>query len=559
MLRRTPAAVAAVSAMVCALAGLAPTQTRAGRVVEWKMRDAHVLLTPVRAPREVLLVTVDAAATEAFQEPLLFWHARYADAIDRLAGAGARVIALDIVFAVPVEAYAPGLDARLAAAVARAEPGTPVLLGTAPLARQKEQERAVPVNILAASLGRLTDVTLTPDEDDFVRRFAPVNREGVPSLALAAAQTYLGRPVRTTPGEEVEIRHAGPAGTVERISLRDLLSAPAEEVAVRARGRIVLIGADLPFDRHATPWYAFRPGQPANTAGVEVHASAAATLLAGWFRREAPWGMRFAAQMAFAFAGFWLTRRQRGRALVALLGLLTVVTLAGGHAAFRAGWWFSQTGLLVAMAGGAVMGLAAGRWLLREAVRRYAAPAVAEAVASSGSLHPPARRIEATVLFADIRGFSAWCETRTPSEVAAGLNAHFDSLAAIIQRHGGEVNKFSGDAILALFLEGDHARRAIEAVREALAAVLPFPVSAGIHTGELVLGVIGGGGKLEYTALGDAVNVAARLEALNRETATRVLISETTATAAGLTGRPVGCFLVKGRRAAVEACTLKEG
>jgi len=116
--------------------------------------------------------------------------------------------------------------------------------------------------------------------------------------------------------------------------------------------------------------------------------------------------------------------------------------------------------------------------------------------------------------------------------------------------------------MLVLFLEetgADHAVRAVAAVREMLTVEGELRTSAGIHTGEVVLGVIGSGGKLEYTALGDAVNVAARLEHLNREAGTRVLMSGAVVEEAGLTARAAGCFLVKGRRAAVEAYTLEEG
>lgn len=559
MLRRTPAALAAVSGLVCALAGFLPLETRAGRVIEWKLRDAHVLFTPARTPANLLIVATDEAATEAFPEPLLFWHRHYAEAIERLAAAGARVIALDMVFAIPVEPWAPGLDARLAAAIARAEPATPVLVGTAPLARQKEQERAVPANLLAASLGRLVDVTLTPDEDDFVRRLPLVNPDGLPSLALAAAGLYLGQPVDPRPAAQLEIRHAGPAGSIARVSLKELLAADEQRLRALAHGRIVLLGADLPFDRHATPYYAFRPGQPANTAGVEIHASAIDTLLTASWPREALLPLRLALQFLAAAAAFLLTWRLRGGRLAGSLLLLTLATALTAHAAARAGWWLSQSGLVLALAGGAVLGVAAGRRLMREAVRRYAAPAVADAVAATGQLHPPARRATATVLFTDLRGFTAWCESRSPGEVAAGLNAHISTLAAIVQRHGGEVNKLTGDAMLALFLDGSHAARAVAAAREILAAPTELPVSAGLHTGDVVLGAIGGGGKLEYTALGDAVNVAARLESLNRETGTRLLLSEATRAAAGLTARPVGCFLMKGRRVPVEACTVEEG
>lgn len=562
MERRAQAGLVASLALAAGLAGFVPGQFRWGRVAEWKLRDAHVLLTPARTPPEILIVAVDEASTESLPEPLMFWHGYYAAAIERLARAGAKVIALDMVFAVPVERWAPGLDARLAAAAARAEEaGTPVFVGTAALARQREQERAVPLNLLAASLGRLVDVSLGADEDDFVRRVRLTSEAGLPALARAAAEAFVGRELGVTDGE-IEIRHAGPAGTVARISLKEWLGLDEAAARQRAAGKIALIGADLPMDRHATPYYAFRAGLPANTAGVEIHASAIATLLAGNARREAPAWVRALSQCALAAAALLLAWRRRGWRLAGALALLAAAAGGMAHLASRQGWWMPQTGLAVALGAGAVGGLAAGRRVLREAVRVYAGAAVAEEVSGRARLWPKARRALATVVFTDARGFTAWSETRTPEEVAAGLNRYFAELAAAVVRHGGEVNKYAGDAMLALFLEEtgeDHARRAVAAVREMLGVQGPLRTSAGIHTGHVVLGAVGSGDKLEYTALGDAVNVAARLESLNRETGTRVLLSDAARAAAGLTARAVGCFVVKGRRAPVEAYTLEEG
>lgn len=560
--RRAQAVLAGILAGAAGLAGFVPERFRVGRVAEWKLRDVHVLLTPARAPAQILIVAVDETATEVFPEPLLFWHGYYAGAIDRLVKAGARVIALDMVFATPVGQWAPGLDAQLAAAAARAEQaGVPVLVGTAPLARQKEQERAVPLNLLAASLGRLVDVSLTTDEDDFVRHVQLSNEAGLPALAAMAAALYTGRDPQPSRAQ-VEIRHAGPVGTAARVSLSGLLAAPDEQVRRWAAGKIVLIGADLPMDRHATPYYSFRAGLQANTAGVEIHASAIATLLDGSARREAPIWIRAAAQMLAALAALWLAWRRRGwRLLLALLAVAAALAVLS-HAGSRHGWWLSQTGLAAAFGAGAVAGLAAGRRLLREAVRVYASEAVAREVASSGSLWPKARRTCATVLFTDARGFTAWSESRPPEQVAAGLNAYFAALSAVAARHGGQVNKLVGDAMLALFLDDqgpNHAARAVAAAREMLTVPHELKTSVGIHTGDVVLGAVGGGDKLEYTALGDAVNVAARLETLNRETGTRVLLSEATRAAAGLTARRIGCFVVKGRRAPVEAYALEEG
>jgi adenylate cyclase len=563
MIWRAQAGFGLAAAGICALLGWLPGEFRAGRVVEWKLRDAHVLLMPERTPAEVVLVTVDEAATEAFEEPLLFWHGYYAEAIERMAEAGARVVALDMVFGVPVERWAPGLDPRLAGAAMAAESrGTAVLVGTAALGRQKQEERAVGLNMLAASLDRLADVALVADEDDFVRRVQLVNDEGTRALSLAAAEAYLGRAARRPAGGVMEIRHAGPAGTVKRMSLKAALEAEAGVLKEWAGGRIVLIGADLPVDRHATPYYAFRAGLPANTAGVEIHASAIATLLGGRWREEAADGVKWAGQWLAALGGVLLGWRWRGWRLGAALGIWVAVVFGVAHGVALGGWWMSQTGLAVGVMAGAGAGVGLARGRLRAAVRVYGGGAVEQAVERTGRMAPEARRVRATVVFTDARGFSAWSEDRAPEEVAAGLNQYFDGLAAAARRHGGEVNKLVGDGMLVLFLEetgADHAARAVAAVREMLAVEGELRTSAGIHTGEVVMGVIGSGGKLEYTAMGDAVNVAARLEHLNREAGTRVLMSGAVVEEAGLTARAAGCFLVKGRRAAVEAYTLEEG
>ena len=149
------------------------------------------------------------------------------------------------------------------------------------------------------------------------------------------------------------------------------------------------------------------------------------------------------------------------------------------------------------------------------------------------------------VMFVDFRSFTAGARTRTPQEVVDRLDGAFAVLVDILDRHGGIVNKFLGDGFLALFgapLEApDAAHRAVAAAREMLEAnsrineetSWPLRIGIGIHLGEVVAGNIGSPRRKEYTVIGDTVNFASRLEALNKDFNSQFLISEAVRDALG--------------------------
>ena len=150
----------------------------------------------------------------------------------------------------------------------------------------------------------------------------------------------------------------------------------------------------------------------------------------------------------------------------------------------------------------------------------------------------------ATVLFCDIEKFTAISEKIKPQEIVELLNAYFSDMVEIIERHGGIITQFQGDAILAVFnvpvADDDHAAEAIQAAREMQAKLAESSYAGvqlknriGINTGHLVAGNVGAEKRMNYTVHGDAVNTAARLEQLNKEYGTRILISEETHQAAG--------------------------
>lgn len=151
------------------------------------------------------------------------------------------------------------------------------------------------------------------------------------------------------------------------------------------------------------------------------------------------------------------------------------------------------------------------------------------------------RAVQATVLVSDIRGFTTWAESRSPIEVLAALNVVQGRLAAIVRDHHGMVDKFMGDGMLAVFgipgTRDDHAELAVAAARAMQRAVgtldtadgSHFEVGIGVHTGELVVGCLGSGLRMEFTVLGDTVNTASRLEGLTKELGIPVLVSGTSA------------------------------
>jgi adenylate cyclase len=173
---------------------------------------------------------------------------------------------------------------------------------------------------------------------------------------------------------------------------------------------------------------------------------------------------------------------------------------------------------------------------LRTAFGSYVDPEVAERVLEEGELLEGEER-EVTVMFVDVCDFTARAERSTARETVAFLNEFFDVVVPCVVEHGGHANKFLGDGVLAVFgapeRMPDHADRAIRAAQAIAAAVAErfggeVRIGIGISSGPVVAGSVGGGGRLEFSVIGDAVNVAARVQAITRETGDVVLFTEAT-------------------------------
>jgi class 3 adenylate cyclase/CheY-like chemotaxis protein len=202
------------------------------------------------------------------------------------------------------------------------------------------------------------------------------------------------------------------------------------------------------------------------------------------------------------------------------------------------------------------------------ALSKYLSPQVAQSVVSEGPLEPT--NVEVSVVFTDIRGFTTLSETTEVATLGALLNEHLTAMSELVMAHEGIVDKFIGDAVMAVFgapvAIADHARKAVDCARAMIARQEelnarwtdeghpPFGVGIGVNTGKAMAGAVGGA-KLEYTVVGDAVNVAQRLNSLAGPE--EIVASEETVNAAGESVVEVETVTVKGREAPVRVVRIR--
>jgi class 3 adenylate cyclase len=212
------------------------------------------------------------------------------------------------------------------------------------------------------------------------------------------------------------------------------------------------------------------------------------------------------------------------------------------------------------------------RALFARALASFLPPEVAELIEASPSALSLQGELEVTVLFSDIRGFSTFAEQVPPRQAAEVVGRHLAAMAEVVRAHGGMLDKFAGDAVMAVFGApkpvADHAGRAVrcalamqrrQAELNAEARALGLPASdigIGLNSGTVIAGLIGGAGRVDYTVIGDAVNVAQRLQ--SEAKAGEILASAATmARCAWPEAQPAGTRLLKGRQQPVEVYRLQ--
>ena len=315
------------------------------------------------------------------------------------------------------------------------------------------------------------------------------------------------------------------------------------------------------------------PFGKASMPGIELHANVADGILAGRFLTPASSASRIAAIIGVACAigllAAFLPFAAASAMSVVLLGVWTAVAVA----AFKSGHWVNLSeplaaGALALFAGAGYQYAIEGREK-RKVSRlfgRYVSKDVyAHLMANPDTARLGGNRREMTVLFSDIRGFTAVTERGDPEALVAQLNEYFTAMVDIVFRHHGTLDKFVGDMVMALFSapmdDRDHAEHAVRTAVEMVqmlgtlnrawaAAGRPvLDIGIGINSGDMIAGNIGSSAVMSYTVIGDNVNLGARLESLNKDYGTRIIISDATRIrlAARYPLRPLGEVVVKGK------------
>jgi len=588
----------------------------------FQLRDArHQELRQRGLTEPITIIEIDDATIKASRIRIQKWpRDLYARLIDRASVGGASVIGLDIFLSEEGGASVEDKAADQALVKSITEAGN-VVIAMKTSAGGFEELKPLPVFADAAYATGFVDLPL--DDDGFVRSsqlvlespgedvkisFATRLAEG--HLTALAGEGATPPSLKITPdgnarlGEraihlrndvnlQLDFRTRSPA--FRRISAADILSKQTQIPDDLFRDRIVLIGAsniDAP-DLFPTPFYEpsaltrlfdrSLPNAPKRTPGVELHATAAATLLFGksltrpryiWQALAVLLSLSLVALSVFGLRALW------GLIAVVLVAVLALVVSS---------WAFNAHGVILPLAS-AWLGMAiltpaglglryARERLLRsetEAERAQMMDIFSRFVSTDVANEMWERRGQAalagenrtvTVIFTDIRNFTTLSESAPSETVVQWLNDYFGRMNTIVESFGGHVNKYIGDGLMIVFGapidrgDKEEARAAVDCGLAMLEAVERMnedwkgtgrpvvKIGCGIHTGEATCGVVGAERRLEYTVIGDTVNLSARLESTTKEFGVPILISEPTAALVSedYLVEPLGDVKVKGK------------
>ena len=564
------------------------------------LASRHPLRVPV-PPANSAIVLMDEATMNALRalDHIATWpppRATFAALIAGLERAGAERIVLDFIFldhsaAAEQDAFLGGLAAA-----------TPAVS----LARMRAQPPAfwdaafVAAHPAFFAVPRTGDVDSPPDSDGVIRRtpaagtlaatalpsrtttaragllrwqggLAQLSARGVPVLS-AARFIVAGLPIVSRLSDAAP--EADPTTLARALATEPILTGPGFDAV---RGRTVFVGANAPgtFEQKPFPIGGLEPG-------VLLQWTAWANLSAGGFIRPLPPAAALALAALFV-ATLALVGAHRGIVFPLLVAAgLVLLTVAPASAALSFGVFFPPA-TPVAAACFAMLGVTVEKFWIERRRRHevqamfgsYIDPAVVETlVRDPGAIRLGGERREATVFFCDLAGFTDLSEQVSAEELLELINGYLQETSDCLMEHGAYVDKYIGDAVMAVFgAPKPLADHALAACRAALAAqrilaarnvILArthgrtLGLRIGVNTGQMIVGNVGSERKKNYTVLGDSVNLASRLEGANKEFGTAILLGETTAALVRdhLVIRPLTALRVKGKLHAVHVAEL---
>jgi adenylate cyclase len=468
-----------------------------------------------------------------------------------------------------------------------------------PIASSALPRASLPVPELARAAAVLGNVQLQPDSDGIFRRLRPLevfDGHIIPALALAAffadqpriAWSHVGdhlvhdsRRIPLDRESRALLRFRGPSGTHRAYSaaavvqselrLREGLEPTIDPAEFS--DKFVFFGFSAPglFDLRPTPVDGVYPG-------VEIQATFLDNFLSNDFPRDAPLAATFGLTLTLgllAALGLALFRTPLAGAILGAAMLSVPVALA--LLAYEQGYWLPVMVQEAGAAGAVLLGLLYNystegrqRRFIKGAFQQYLSPQVIEQlIARPERLKLGGERKILTIFFSDLQGFTAISEKLDPEALTALLNDYLSAMTEIIHQEQGTVDKYEGDAIIAFWNAPldvpDHAVRAVRAAlrcQARLAELRPvfrertghdLYMRIGINTGQAVVGNMGSHKRFDYSMLGDAVNLASRLEGVNKQFNTLTMVSQATKEAAGkaVPMRELARVAVVGRKEAV--------
>lgn len=541
------------TALFALIAGLVIALSPIGTALDNLAYDFNFAIVETEVSQDVVVVAIDEPSFQELGQAWPWPRSVHAKLLDSLFDAGARVVVLDLIFADPTTA-----DAQLAESLARQGP---VILATNEERRQTAQfDRVVSVQPLAAFQTKsvsLGSAALPVDADGFVRRFGSRGSTGEESLAVAAVKAF--RPsLKIEPNSSNHsINFSGPAGSISQVSYYQALEPSNYLPQAHLKGKLVFVGlitqSDVldqapARDSYQTPhttWGAEYMN------GVEIHAQAAQSLLNGSQIKPISAGLLLLLSMLLGGLAIWgMFRFNPIKAALPAFAIGAVIIVWS--------YWLMQTFnlyaswpvlLLPAMAISVASPLVhyvtaqQERNFIHKAFSSYMAEPVVKQLMDNPELLKAGGSVrEGSVLFLDLQGFTGMSEKMEPQAVLEMLNKYLGDLSDIAIDEGGLIDKFIGDAIMAVWgtpiADPNHASNACRAAvkmqaylanaRATESGASNLFARIGIHSGEFIAGNVGGKSKFDYTVIGDTVNLAARLESANNQFGTEILISEVT-------------------------------
>ena len=551
------------------IAGLFPNVTTPLEQMEYSARDILMRLRGKEIPSDnIVIVAIDdeSFSGTGFQWP---WPRSYfAKIVDQINAGGGKVIGVDIFLSEPD--HIESNDLEFADALGR----SPAAVNVLQIIKNGDEQFSSltlvqPLSPYRNILDGIGITSFIRDEDAIIRSmqaFDSYNGETYYHWAFEVARLYLGVEMPSNPtgksllfnGKTVPlnagqllVNFTGPAGSYPTYSAYSVaLGDVLEQDPDAFRGKIVLIGATTVTlqDIYPTPFSTKIP-----TSGVEIVASTIDTLIQGKYITQAsPW-VAFLITILAGLLAYLISFSKRPSLTVTLLlasmaGYLAIAFIIFLRQRYVLPVVIPQVTLFL----GVVLPTleqAVSQELEKRRVRslfsRFISPEMVDQMMETQDLSTLNKRSDISIIFSDIRGFTTLSEKLTPEEVVALLNPYLEAMSKMIYKHGGTVDKYEGDAIMAFFGEPvpykDHAVRAMRAsldMRKALTELKDqwakegrpskIEMGIGINSGEVFVGMVGSEQRINYTVIGDNANLASRLQDLTKTYDWPILISEST-------------------------------